>query len=70
MESEIGTPLETGGKRRGMVMIASQKRDFLSERDAEFAEFVVRWVGVLAHRAELAEDMWRNAVEQSRRAVA
>src|SRR5207237_567217 len=70
IESKIGVPLELGGSRRGMVMIASLKRDFFSETDVRYAESVVRWVGVLAHRAELAETMRRNAVEQSRRALA
>jgi two-component system OmpR family sensor kinase len=70
LESKIGVPLEMDGTRRGMVMIASQKRDLFTEDDARYAEMVVRWTGVLGHRAELAEKMRRNAVEQSRRALA
>lgn len=70
IESKIGVPLEIGGTKRGMVMIAALKRDYFTDYDLRYAETVVRWVGVLAHRAELAENMRRNAVEQSRRAVA
>jgi two-component system OmpR family sensor kinase len=70
IRSKIGVPLEVGGKRRGMVMIASLKPDLFSEDDVHRAETLVRWTGVLAHRAELAEEMRRNSMEQSRRAAA
>jgi len=70
IESKLGVPLEIAGERRGMVMIASLKRDFFNDDDVRYAERLVRWVGMLAHRAELAETMRRNAVEQGRRLVA
>jgi two-component system, OmpR family, sensor kinase len=70
IRSKIGVPLETGGKRRGMVMIASLKPDHFSDDEVRYAETLVRWIGVLAHRAELAEEMRRNSMEQSRRAAA
>jgi signal transduction histidine kinase len=35
-----------------------------------FSEAVVRWVGAVAHRAELVEEIERNALEQGRRVVA
>jgi two-component system, OmpR family, sensor kinase len=35
-----------------------------------YSEQMVRWIGVLAHRAELTEQMRGNAIEQSRRAMA
>jgi two-component system OmpR family sensor kinase len=63
-------PLEFGGQRRGMMMLASVKRDWFKEDDVPFAESLARWVGILAHRAELAEQMSRNAAEQGRRAGA
>jgi two-component system, OmpR family, sensor kinase len=68
--SKIGVPFEIAGKRRGMVMIASLKPEHFSPDDVHFAETLVRWVGVLAHRAELTEQMRRNSIEQSRRATA
>jgi len=70
IRSEIGVPLEVGGSRRGMIMIASTKPDFFTRDDVRFAESVARWVGVVGHRAELVEEMARNAVEEGRRAVA
>lgn len=70
IRSKIGVPFEIGGKRRGMVMIASLKPDRFSSEDVHWAETIVRWTGLLAHRAELAEEMRRNSIEQSRRATA
>lgn len=70
IKSKIGVPLDVGGKRRGMMMIASLKPDFFTQADVQFAESVGRWVGMVAHRAELVAEITRNAVEQGRRAVA
>lgn len=70
VRSALGVPLEVGGERRGMLMLASQKPDFFAAEDVRFIEAVGRWVGVVAHRAELAEEIARNAVEQGRRAGA
>lgn len=70
IRSKIGVPLEIGGKRRGMVMIASLRQDDFSDEDVHWAETLVRWTGLLAHRAELAEEMRSNSIEQSRRATA
>ena len=70
IRSKIGVPFEIGGKRRGMVMIASLEPDHFANEDVPCAETLVRWTGVLAHRAELAEEMRRNSMEQSRRATA
>lgn len=70
IRSKIGVPFEVDGGRRGMVMIASLKPDHFADDDVQCAETLVRWIGVLAHRAELAEETRRNSIEQSRRATA
>jgi signal transduction histidine kinase len=70
IRSILGVPLDFGGRRRGALMIASLKADYFTEDDARFLESVGRWVGVLAHRAELAQEMSRNAEAQGRRAAA
>lgn len=70
VKSTIGVPLEVGGRRRGTMLIASQKPDRFRPADAQFAESVARWVAMIAHRAELVQEITRNAVEQGRRAVA
>jgi signal transduction histidine kinase len=70
IRSKVGVPLEVGGKRRGVLMVASLEPNFFSESDRRFAESVARWVSSVAHRAELIDEIARNAVEQGRRAVA
>jgi len=70
VQSTIGTPLEVDGVRRGALMIASQQPNFWNESDLRFTEAVARWIGHIIHRAELAEQIAKNAVEQGRRAVA
>lgn len=70
IRSKLGVPLYIGGERRGMMMIASLKPDFFSADDARFAEAVGHWTGIVAHRAELAEEIGRNAAAQGRRAAA
>jgi two-component system OmpR family sensor kinase len=70
IESKLGVPIEVAGHSRGVLMIASQQRDFYNEADEHFAMSIARWVGSVAHRAELVEEIGRNAVEQGRRAVA
>jgi two-component system, OmpR family, sensor kinase len=70
IQSKIGVPLEIGGTRRGMMMIASRKPDYFTAEDARFAESIGRWIGILAHRAELSERIARSAVDEGRRAAA
>ncbi len=70
IKSKLGVPLDIGGRRRGMMMIASLKPDFFTAEDARFAESVAHWAGIVAQRAELAEQIGRNAASQARRAAA
>jgi two-component system OmpR family sensor kinase len=70
IKSKLGVPLDIGGERRGMIMIASLKHDYFTAEDARFAESVAHWAGIVAHRAELAEEIGRNAAAQARRAAA
>lgn len=70
IQSKLGIPLMIGEKRRGMVMIASLRRDFFTESDEAFACSVVHWVGMVAHRTELVKDIERNASDHGRRAAA
>jgi two-component system OmpR family sensor kinase len=70
IRSKIGVALTVAGHRRGMVMIASLQPDFFTSEDVRFAESIVAWVGVVTHKAEMAQEIARNAVQQGRRAVA
>ena len=55
---------------RGAIMVSSRRRDHFTETDERFAESATRWVSLLVHRAELVEDIQRNALEQGRKAAA
>jgi two-component system OmpR family sensor kinase len=70
IKSKIGVPITVADRRCGMMMIASLQPEFFTEDDARFAETIVRWVGMVVHRAELVQELSRAAVEQGRRAVA
>jgi signal transduction histidine kinase len=70
IRSKLGVPLEVGGQPRGVLMIASQAPERFDAGDVRFAETVVRWIGMVAHRAELVEAMTRSATEQGHRAAA
>jgi signal transduction histidine kinase len=70
IRSHLGVPFEVGGERRGVLLAASLKPDFFSAEDARMTETVSRWVGLVAHRAELTEAIRRGATEQGRRAGA
>ncbi|HUJ26780.1 MAG TPA: GAF domain-containing protein, partial [Myxococcales bacterium] len=52
VRSNLGVPLSIGGKRRGMIMVASQKPGHFTQDDLRFMESVAHWVGAVAHRAE------------------
>lgn len=70
VRSLLAVPVEIGGRRRGALMLVSQTPDYFSEEDARFVATAGRWAGVVAHRAELLEEVGRNAAEQGRRAAA
>src|SRR4051812_11228276 len=59
---KIGDPLQVSVQRRGMMMICSLQPDFFTADDVKFAEAIVRWVSIVAHKAEMAEEIARNAV--------
>jgi signal transduction histidine kinase len=70
IRSKVGVPLDIDGRRRGMIMIASTRPDRFTPADVRLAENLGRWVGFIAHRAELVEAIARNSVAQGRRAAA
>ncbi|UQA56225.1 GAF domain-containing sensor histidine kinase [Polyangium aurulentum] len=70
IESQVAVVVEVGGQVRGVLAISSLERDFYSAEDERFLASISRWIGSVAHRAELVEEIARNAVEQGRRAVA
>lgn len=70
VRSEISVPLEVGGTRRGVLMVASAAPEAFSADDARFCAAVAHWVGVAAHRAELIQQRQAAAAEEGRRMAA
>jgi two-component system, OmpR family, sensor kinase len=70
IKSKLGVPIEVGGHKRGVLMVASLQPEYFTPEQVRWTEAVVRWVGMVAHRAELVEEIARNASDQGRRAVA
>ncbi len=70
VRSVIAVPIEVGGVRRGVLEVSSTQAEFFSEGDRRFMEAAARWVGALAHRSELVEQLTQAATEQGRRTAA
>ena len=67
VRSGMLVPLDVGQQRRGVVQVVSPAPDRYSERDLRFLGAVAGWVGMLAHRAELSEELARQARRQGHR---
>lgn len=70
VRSMLVVPLTIAGERRGVLSANSAKEDHFTEEDFRFLHAVARWVGMLAHRAELVESIKRHTAEQARRVTA
>jgi signal transduction histidine kinase len=67
VRSAMCTPLAIGGQVRGVLSAVSQTPEFFGERDLRLLESVSRWVGLVAHRAELVAQLTESAVARGRR---
>lgn len=70
IRSLLVVPLDIAGERRGALHAASTSVDAFTQEDLFFLEAVSRWVGMVAHRAELVEEIAREAAEAARRTAA
>lgn len=66
ISSFLGVPLSVGDDRRGVLEATSAQPNQFHTDDVPFFETVARWVGMTAHRAELMEEVQRDAVEKAR----
>ena len=67
VRSTVSVPLEVNGVRRGVLAAASAMSEFFQTRDLNFLTITARWIGMLCHRAELAEHSRKIETEQARR---
>jgi signal transduction histidine kinase len=70
IRSMLGVPLLVAGERRGVLLASSALPDRFTEEDRDFLEAVAGWVGEVAYRAELTQQLTAQAAEQGRRAAA
>jgi signal transduction histidine kinase len=70
VRSQLLVPFELGGHVQGVLGAASQQPNRWGATHLHFARAVARWVGIVAHRAQLIADLERSAVEAGRRAAA
>ncbi|HEY6098858.1 MAG TPA: GAF domain-containing protein, partial [Anaeromyxobacter sp.] len=70
IRSAIFAALDGDTRRRGVLAIASPRVGAFEQARVEFARAVARWVSLVAHRADLADEIARRAREEGRRTAA
>lgn len=70
VKSSLMVPLPIGGETRGVLGVSSAQPDFFAPDDLRFAGAVARWVGAVAHRVELVQELTKLATRSARRAAA
>ncbi len=70
VRSMMIVPFDVNNERRGVLQAVSIRTDQFSERDLDFLQAVARWMGMVAHKAELIEEITREAAELGRRTAA
>jgi two-component system OmpR family sensor kinase len=70
VRSMLVAPLYIGGDLRGVLSAVSARPDQYTGDDLRFIEAVSRWVGALAHRAELVESLKQHVAEEARKVTA
>ncbi|GMT97530.1 hypothetical protein KH5H1_16490 [Corallococcus caeni] len=70
VRSSLMVPLPIGMETRGVLAVSSARNDFFTEHDLSFLQAVARWVGMVAHRVELGQELTKLAVKQARRKAA
>jgi signal transduction histidine kinase len=70
IRSAILAPFEGEPGRRGVLLVSSTQIGAFEEGGVEFACAVARWVSLVAHRADLADEIALRAREEGRRAAA
>ena len=65
VRSSVHVPLHVAGERRGVLVASSTAPEFFTERDLQFVEAVVRWIGLVADRAAHVRCLVEAASEQA-----
>lgn len=70
IRSVLAVPLQVQGERRGVLQVDSTRPEQFTPLDRDFLLAVAQWIGSIAHRAELAEQVRREEAAQARRRAA
>jgi two-component system OmpR family sensor kinase len=70
VRSLYAVPLRVDGSIRGIVVAESVHPERFGEVERDFFEAASRWVGMVAHRAELHERVTRQSLEEARQQIA
>lgn len=70
IRSMVAVPLAVNGARRGILSVTTVRPDAFPADSIPILQSVAHWVGLVLHRAELVEQIARDAAEQARRGVA
>jgi two-component system, OmpR family, sensor kinase len=70
VRSTIAVPLVIEGACRGVLCVTSTQPNFFDDSDLRFMQTVANWVAVIAHRAELVEQVTAEAEERGRQVAA
>jgi two-component system, OmpR family, sensor kinase len=70
VRSVIAVPLDVAHEHRGVFIACSAREDLFADADLEFLSAASRWVGAIAHRAELVSLVASEAREQGRQVAA
>lgn len=68
--SQIAARIKVQNKPRGVLLAASDKPEYFGEKDLRFLEAAASWMGMIMHRAELAERQTQEAMQKGRRLAA
>jgi two-component system OmpR family sensor kinase len=66
VRSIVDVPVLVAGVRRGVLQVDSATPDYFTARDIAALTAVAGWVGLIMHRAELAEQMAADAARRAR----
>jgi signal transduction histidine kinase len=70
VRSILAVPLAADSARRGVLQAHAAQPDKFTADDLAFLESVARWIGMVLHRAELVEQLAREAADKARQMAA
>jgi two-component system, OmpR family, sensor kinase len=70
VRSQATVAVQIAGKRRGVLSVVSQRPEQFGPEDLRVLELVTKWIGSVAHRAELVHELREEERQRGRRMAA